>query len=70
MAWWSKNSSIRVSEADKQELELVSRAAEMQKVEARSLLADAKIIGDKCRESRRRNHYRLVLDSIFEGGKP
>jgi len=48
----------------------MQRAAEEQKVEARSLLEDARIIGEKCRESRRRNHYRLVLDQIFEGGNP
>lgn len=46
----------------------MQRASEEQKVEARSLLADARVIGEKCRESRKRNHYRLVLDSIFEGG--
>jgi hypothetical protein len=68
VAWWS-NRQIRIPEADKRELESVQREAAAQKVEARSLLADARIIGEKCRESRKRNHYRLVLDQIFEGGK-
>lgn len=69
MAWWSRK-SVTIPEHEKQELEQMQRAAEEQKVEARSLLEDARIIGEKCRESRRRNHYRLVLDQIFEGGNP
>lgn len=67
MAWWNRK-SITIPESEKRELEEMQRESERQKVEARSLLADAKVIGDKCRQSRQRNHYRLVLDSIFEGG--
>jgi hypothetical protein len=68
MAWWNRR-SISIPEEDKRELEMVQREAAEQQREARSLLADAKILGEKCRESRRRNHYRLVLDQIFEGGR-
>lgn len=69
MAWWNRK-SISIPEEDKAELARVQHEADAQKAEARSLLADARIIGEKCRASRKRNHYRLVLDQIFEGGNP
>lgn len=69
MAWILNKRSITITDEDKRELEAVTEEAARQKTEARSLLADARIIGEKCRRSRERNHYRLVLDQIFEGGR-
>jgi len=65
---WSRR-FFHIPEEEKRELEAVQRQAAEQQAEARSLLNDARIIGEKCRQSRRRNHYRLMLDEIFEGGK-
>jgi hypothetical protein len=60
---------IRVPEGDKQELQDMKMETERQAVEAKGLLADARLTAERVRRARGRDTYTASLDQIFGGDK-
>lgn len=60
---------IKVTEAEKAELQQMKAETEVQATEAKGLLADARLNADRVRRARRADTYNASLDQIFRGEK-
>ena len=62
---------LRFSKAEtherEQEINEVQRESVRQRNEALSLLGMARVTGEVLRESRKRNHYGMLLNDVFNG---
>jgi hypothetical protein len=65
---WFRKAHPVVPPEEKEQLRAMQESSTRQQEEARGLLYEARLTGQKLAASRQRNHYRLILDDIL-GGK-